>query len=463
MTAPVKTSYPVAITAAILAGAASLSILIAPPFGWTGPESHSAALAVLAIGLWATGVLPEHVTALAFLLGAMLLSVAPATVVFSGFASGAFWLIFGGLVIGVAVKDTGLGLRITRWAAPRLDGGYPRIITGVVVIGITLGFLMPSSMGRVVLFMPIALSLAAHFGFRPGDPGHTGIVLAAALGSHVPTFAVLPANVPNMVFAGSVESIYGYVPLYGEYLLLHFPVLGLLKSLSIIWLILRLFPDKPRVTTVTQPLAPTSDAERKLALLLLFALLFWLSDFVHGISPAWIALSVSLILLLPRIGLVSGEQFNREINFAPLFFVAGILGMGAVVANSGIGSEIADLLMSALPLAYDKPMSNFLSLAAAALGTGIITTLPGVPAVLTPIAGRLAEVTGLPLETILMTQVIGFSTIIFPYQSPPLLVALQIAGVGIGPALRLCLALTAVTLLLLIPIDYLWWRYLNWL
>ena len=162
-------------------------------------------------------------------------------------------------------------------------------------------------------------------------------------------------------------------------------------------------------------------------------------------------------------GAVSLKKKNREINFAPLFFVAGILGMGAVVADSGIGGEVADLLVSALPLTYDNPMGNFLSLAAAALGTGVITTLPGVPAVLTPIADRLAQVTGLPLETVLMTQVIGFSTIIFPYQSPPLLVALQIAGVGIAPALRLCLALTAVTLLLLVPIDYLWWRYLNWI
>jgi di/tricarboxylate transporter len=59
---------------------------------------------------------------LLFFLLATLLSIAPPSVVFSGFQSSAFWLVFGGLVIGVALDSTGLGARIATRVAGQLDG-----------------------------------------------------------------------------------------------------------------------------------------------------------------------------------------------------------------------------------------------------------------------------------------------------------------------------------------------------
>ena len=90
--------------------------------------------------------------------------------------------IFGGLVMGVAISTTGLGERIARTLAPIFGHSYLGVITGVTLVGVTLGFLMPSSMGRAVLLMPIALLLARRFGFEPGSRGFIGVVLAAAFG-----------------------------------------------------------------------------------------------------------------------------------------------------------------------------------------------------------------------------------------------------------------------------------------
>ena len=75
---------------------------------------HAAAVMLLTIGLWATAVLPEHLSALIFLCLCMLFAVAPASVVFSGFTSGTLWLVLGGLVLAEAVRATGLGVRLAR-------------------------------------------------------------------------------------------------------------------------------------------------------------------------------------------------------------------------------------------------------------------------------------------------------------------------------------------------------------
>jgi hypothetical protein len=86
-----------------------------------------------------------------------------------------------------------------------------------------------------------------------------------------------------------------------------------------------------------------------------------------------------------------------------------------------------------------------------------------MPAVLTPLAAPMAEAADLPLLTVLMTQVVGFSSLAFPYQSPPLMVALQLARVPLGIATKLTLALSLATLLLLAPLVFLWWRWLGYL
>ena len=55
------------------------------PFALPPPAAKAAALGIFAIGLWSTRILAEQVTAIIFFLIAELLSIAPASIVFSGF------------------------------------------------------------------------------------------------------------------------------------------------------------------------------------------------------------------------------------------------------------------------------------------------------------------------------------------------------------------------------------------
>jgi di/tricarboxylate transporter len=237
----------------------------------------TAALVFLALGFWATGALPFHLTGLGLFVLAMVFRIAPPAVVFAGFASAALWLVFGGLVIGAAVQTTGLGRRLARLLVGHLSGSYRRIVYGTVGLGTALAFLVPAAMGRVMILMPIFAALAGELGFGRGRPGRTGILLAVAFGTILPAFAILPANLPNMVLLGVAETLYGVSPSYGAYLLLHFPVLGLLYGLLLAELICRLFPDRAseRSGVAPEPLPPWSWAERRLLAVLVIALALW--------------------------------------------------------------------------------------------------------------------------------------------------------------------------------------------
>ena len=450
---------------AILSIAAATTLLLFSPALLSPVETKTAALALVTISFWATGVIPEHITSLLFFLLAMIFSISTPDIIFAGFASAAVWLIFGGLVIGVAISSTGLGRRVADWTATRLHGSYLRIISGLVTAGVLFSFLMPSAMGRVVLLTPIALSIATHFGFKEGSNGRTGILLAVILGTFIPAFGILPANVPNMVLIGMADTLYQLPLLYGPYLLLHFPVLTVVKATLIVGLILWFYPDQP--VEITEQKIRTHDqmsrSESILASSLIIMLILWMTDFIHHISPAWIALAGAVFLLFPGIDIVSKKQFNQKINWASIFFIAGILGLGGMINHSGLGHTLANKIIALLPLGEHQDYINYASISFASAMTGIATTLPGVPAVFTPLSETISQTTGLPIKTVLMMQVIGFSTTIFPYQAPPIVIGLQLSGEKFSSAAKLCFVLAIITALFLLPLNYFWWKLLGWL
>ena len=56
---------------------------------------------------------------------------------------------------------------------------------------------------------------------------------------------------------------------------------------------------------------------------------------------------------------------------------------------------------------------------------------------------------------------IGFSATLLPYQSAPIMVALVLARVPLAAATRATLLIGLMTLLLLAPLQALWWRLLG--
>ncbi|MBZ2172289.1 SLC13 family permease [Nitratidesulfovibrio sp. SRB-5] len=467
---------------ALACAAVGALLALYPPAALPQEAARPVGLAVGAIGLWVTAAIPEYLTALLFFLLAVLLRAAPAATVFSGFHSATFWLVFGGMCMGAAMQHTGLGARIARGLLARTGTGYTSLVCGLVAVGVLLSFVMPSSMGRIALLIPLAVSLAGAAGHGPGSAQRTGIVLAALFGALQPAFAILPANVPNMILAGSAESLFGHTLTYGRYLLLHFPVLGLLKAVVIAVLVLRWYPartagqtdrlaegmvpadrttDADHAATAGSPTTPASPAELRLMVVLAVSVGLWATDALHHVSPAWVSLGAAVLCLWPPLGLTGKQAISRDMSLAPLLFVAGIMGLGAMVATSGAGNLLVRALLDGLPLVPGESVRNFAVLTVYAMVTGLLTTLPGIPAVLTPLATDLAAASGFSLETVLMTQIVAVSSMFLPYQSPPLVVAMQLGSISSGHMTRTCLLLAAINIVVLLPLDYLWWRWLG--
>ena len=451
------------VLAACAVGLAIFLYFAPPPDGVTVAMMRTGAVVALTIGLFATAVVPVVVAVLIFFFVAVVAAVAPREVIFSGFTSGAVWLVFGGLIIGVAMRETGLGARIAGTLLLLFGRGYGRAITGTVVVAVLLAFVVPSSAGRILILLPIIFALADRLGFAGGSPGRTGLILAVTMGSMVPTVGILPANVPNNVLMGAAESVYGITLTYGSYLLLHFPVIGLIGLVALPVFIMLLFRDTANSGDgATAESTPVSPREVRLTVILAAALALWLTDTLHGVSPAWVSLGAGIMCLLPGIGVMPPQAVIEKVNYGPWLFVAGVIGLGAVIAHSGLGPVLAERLIPVLELTPGHDARNFAAVAGLGMGMAVVTTFPGQPALMTAMAVPIAQATGWPLLTALMAQVPSWVLILFPYQAPPLVLALQLSGMRVGEMMRLLLPFALFAWLVMIPLQFVWWRFLGY-
>ena len=57
-----------------------------------------------------------------------------------------------------------------------------------------------------------------------------------------------------------------------------------------------------------------------------------------------------------------------------------------------------------------------------------------------------------------MTIAVGFTIMVLPYQVPPVVIGMQVAGISLATLVRLSLPLAAISVAALLPLEYVWWR-----
>ena len=234
------------------------------------------------------------------------------------------------------MNRTGLGVRFAQFLIGRHTLSYRALIAAVVLVCSLMCVVMPATVSRILLLLPIMAALAHRLGLPAGSVGYEGVALATIMTNYQVGTAFLPANAPNLVLAGAAETLYKTTFIYGEWLLVQLPVMGILKAIVIIALIWLLFPDETRPAATEEPHAPMSGEEKRLTVILLSALALWATDFLHRIHPGWVGLAAGLATVMPYIGVMPVTSFTERVKFGPFFYIAAILGLGALMVETGL-------------------------------------------------------------------------------------------------------------------------------
>jgi di/tricarboxylate transporter len=457
------TASPIGVSQIIAAITTLASVvLLAAPL-WSGDALiwQAAGIVLFAVALWASGAIPIHITALIMFLVAVVLDIAPANVVFAGFHASATWLVFGGLVITIAVQRTGLATRAVQALVVHLPAHYFAMALGIAAAGVALAFIMPSATARAVLMAPLAMALADRLGFAENTQARFGLILAAGMGSTIPAFGILPSTVVSMAFAGVAESVHGINFTYFDYTLLNFPILGALGLLIQAVLITLMFGAKPQPESAAESGKDWAPDERRLLAILLAALALWMTDSLHGISPAWVAMGAALLCITPRLGMLSSKVLTNDVNYGPWLFIAGVIGMGAIVKDTGLGTAFGKLLLANVPLTADSGLIAFYQIFVIGGAISLVATAPIVAPIMTTFADAIAQAVNWPLRSVLLAEVPSFMVFALPHQAPPVAIAMAIGGVPMRAGVRVLAVYFVIALIVILPLQYLWGRLLG--
>lgn len=413
------------------------------------------------VAIWAASALPALWAGVAFFATALALQLAPPVPLLSGFWSNAAALVLGGLVIGGAAERTGLGRWIARLMLGPFMGSYGRLIFGILIGTGTLSFLVPTTMGRLAITIPIVTAAAREAGYAPASAGYIGAILTTVAGNYLTSYGILPANLTNVILMGAIEAQGGQTLNYGAYLLLALPVLGFLKGLTF-WACIMVFcrAPQPRAIDPGEAVALGAPA-RRLAIIVAITVLLWATDFLHHIKPGWIALAAAGVCLLPWVGLATPKDVFDRNKFASIVSLAAVLGVATVLSRSGSGALIAAKLQEILPASGHSPAYGFAVIAVMTALVAIIATVVGSIAIVTPTLPSISQATGLSPEAAMIAELVGLQSLPFPYEAVPVMVGLVMGKVAARSVLRVTVPVAVLGMLVILPAQIAWLRLLG--
>jgi len=445
-------------------GLFALLLGLAAPLDSLNPEAQRAfGLALFAVVFWTTEPVPVELSSL------FLLMLFPATGLlsfgesFAPFSGRTLWLIFAGMVLSLGIGETGLGDRLAAYSRRHLGRTPFRLLLHLHLIGLLTAFLIPSTVVRVLLLIPIGISLADGLADGHSRDLHPPVLLSLLCSTYFGGCGVLTGSVPGLVVAGQLERTTGQVIFWATWLQWMFPLIGLVRtglSLAVIWF---LFGRKIRIAPPTQTAETRiglDAAQRRILAILLLGVALWASDVVHRIPPTYVALILVLLYVLPSWGPLSFAAV-RKVDFPFLFYIAALFSLGTALEVSGFNERFISLIARLVPLEQYGWFGRHLAVTFIVVPLDFLMDIAAVAGVVTPAMLELGQAHGLGNLPIAMSVGMATTLVFLPYQAAPFMVAYSFRRLGMGQLVLVTLCISLLSLFLLCPLNVVYWRWLG--
>ena len=417
------------------------------------------ALALISAISWTLEPISIELTALCLLLAIPASGVATFEVTFSAFARPAVWLVFSGMVISQLITETRLGDLLSGIIITRLK--HPAtFIFELSLLGLILAILIPSGIVRVLIILPVLISLIDALKIERHSPQSAAIVLSVVCATYYGGTGILTASVPNLIIMGVLESRQHPI-FWAEWATYLFPVIGLLRVLAGSLIILFLFrpkipsdPDLPKADT------HIGNREIRALALLIFGVAAWATDTWHHFHPVLIGLGLTILSIAPRVGPLSTAHL-RKVNYPILIFIGSAFALGEAVVTSGLSTTLADALASMVSLDMSSPFQQLATITYVVIPFNFLVDTAVVGSVLTPPLLELGAAAGLTPLQIGLSIAVGTGMVFMPYQGAPFMIAYSFGYVTMRQFITTMVLICLVNLILLVPLNLLYWRWIG--
>lgn len=311
----------------------------------------------LATAAWTVTRIDDTVVALAASVALVLLGILPSSEFFAALGDPVVWLLVGACMLAAGVTASGL---IDRATSRILAGATSvRGILHRVTFALFLSaFAVPSTSGRAALAVPVFTALGRGSSSRRLQVGLSLLFPAVILLTAV---ASLMGAGAHLVTAELLRVSTGVEVSFLWWALLGVPVAVVSAHLAaevVLWTVLRSddrrMPVGDVLAAIRRPATPLSGAEWRALLLLAGVVALWLSEPLHGLHPALVAVLGGLLAIAPGTGTTTAKAAMDQVPWSLLLFLATTLALGVAFVDSGAAARLADAALQ--PLAEAGPL-----------------------------------------------------------------------------------------------------------
>ena len=407
------------LTIAILVAICAGLIALPAPAGLPEGGKRVIAVAVLAIGLWCTEALPAGVTAMVLIV-ALVLTGSGFPDALAGFADPVAYFLLGVLTIGLAVQKSGLAERVARFFLRRSRGSARALYLQLLLSFPLLTCILPSATTRTGILVHVyeqALDLA---GVPRQSPLASAVMMALNSINRLASTVLMTGGITPIVAAALIGGSVGNIGWSQWLLLMSVPylVLLVLGSAVIYWRYRSGFTQRLPVLP-DEGVKKFTPVEIRTLAITVGASVLWLTDALHHWHPAIPALIAWILLLMPRFGVLTWKEFERDIGWSSFFVLASSLSLARALKVSGASDWIAGLITAAVPAFQDQPYYVVATLMIASVPVRLlIPNITGFLATTIPIAMAIGSATGVnPLICGLAVMIGGDAVLYYPAQS----------------------------------------------
>jgi anion transporter len=414
--------------------------------------------------LWATEAMDHALTGFVGVFLFWSLGVSRFESAFSGFSNETSWFLLGAILIGAMAGKSGLAQRIAYTMATRIGTSYSRLLLAFIIVDFLLTFVIPSGIARVTILATIAVGTVNALGLGPRSNVGRGLLIIVTYTAAI-FDKMLIAGAASILARGIIEQVGNVRVLYSQWFIAYLPC-DLITIFCCWRIILWLYPPEKQnledggteyLKAELARLGPWSVAEKKCAALMAIAVLLWMTDFIHPLSPSMVGLTVGLLALTPTVGILDAGDL-RKINFGAIWFMAAALSMGRVLAETkGLEVLTSTMMGWMTPLVTGLFSSSFILYWTAFIYHFFLANETAMLSTSLPVVLKFFDTQGLNPLPIGMIWTFAAGGKIFAYQSAVLVVGYSYGYFEAKDLLKVGLILTVVeSLILLVLVPFYW-------
>ncbi|WP_159500370.1 SLC13 family permease [Microbacterium sp. 18062] len=384
-----------------------VALALAGGAAWTATASWSTdqrvVVCVFAVATvaWAASRLDDTLVALGAALALVIAGVLPSADLFAALGDSTIWLLIGSCMLAAGIGASGLVERVSAALVSRAR--TVRGLAHLTTVALTLTvFAMPATSGRAALALPLFRTLGAALPTRGLQVGFSLLFPAVILLS---AFASILGAGAHLIAAELVRVSTGTEISFLLWLALGAPLAVLTCHIAAEVVLCAFLSREDRaaaVGSVAERIAAAPDhprgrlrpAEWRAGVTLVAVVALWLTEPLHGLHPAVVALIGAIVSISPGTGTTAPRQALGAVPWSLLLFLAATLAIGTAFVDSGAAASLADAAFA--PLAGGHPATALLAIVvASAFAHLVVQSRSARSSVLVPIVLAVAPAVGL--------------------------------------------------------------------